>query len=115
MARGFPARHLLRRYALALLSLATVALGIAAAITACTRDDLRFFSGGRPGPAPTSGRDRAVDTLIVGRPADVVGLDPARFAENESVEVCEQIFEHLVRLRADGQDVEPALATAWEV
>jgi peptide/nickel transport system substrate-binding protein len=104
-----------RTYALAGVTLFALALGIGASFAACTRDDLRFFRGERAAPTNASGRDRSTDTLIVGRAADVVGLDPARFAENESVEVCEQIFEHLVRLRADGQDVEPALATAWEV
>src|SRR5689334_2113956 len=103
------------KYALAAVALFALAVGIGASFAACTKDDLRFFSGQRAAPASSSGRDRATDTLIVGRAADAVGLDPARFAENESVEVCEQIFEHLVRLRNDGQDVEPALATAWEV
>ncbi len=108
-------RHTVRTYAIAAVSLAALALGIGAAFTACTQDDLRFFSGRSGSPTSSSGRDRGTDTLIVGRAADVVGMDPARFAENESVEVCEQVFEHLVRLRTDGQDVEPALATAWEI
>ena len=99
----------------ALLVALIACAGALVAPAACSREDLRFFSGGRGATAPSSGRDRGTDTLIIGRPADVVGLDPARFADNESIEVCEQIYEHLVRLRADGQDVEPALATAWEV
>src|SRR4051812_31891707 len=85
-------------------------------VPACSSEDFRFFSGGSSAASTSSsGRDRGSDTLIVGRSIDIVGLDPARFTDKESVEVCEQIYEHLVRLRADGQGVEPALATAWEV
>jgi peptide/nickel transport system substrate-binding protein len=98
------------------LALTMALLACAIALGACSRDDLRFFSGSQKSAAQVaSGRDRDTDTLVVGRSADIVGLDPARFSDNESVEVCEQVYEHLVRLRADGQDVEPALATAWEV
>ncbi len=86
-----------------------------AALVGC--DNFRPFSGTERGArsSMSSGRDRGTDTLIVGRASDIVGLDPARFADNESIEVCEQIYEHLVRLRNDGQDVEPALALSWEV
>jgi peptide/nickel transport system substrate-binding protein len=80
----------------------------------------------------------AEGTLIVGKAGDAMGLDPARVSDDESVEVAEQIFEHLVRyrpastdagresgrggpdeLRSAGGlgplDVEPQLAVAWEV
>ena len=71
------------RYALAGVALFALAVGIGAAFAACTKDDLRFFGRDRSAPTSSSGRDRSTDTLIVGRAADVVGLDPARFAENE--------------------------------
>ena len=54
-------------------------------------------------------------TLLVGRPADVIGLDPARRSDNESIEVTEQVFEHLVRFKRDSNEIEPDLATHWEV
>ena len=53
-------------------------------------------------------------TLLVGRAADAIGLDPARVTDAESVEVAEQIFEHLVRTRRGATEIEPALATRWE-
>lgn len=52
--------------------------------------------------------------LIVGLAGDAMGLDPARVTDAESVEVCEQIYETLVRVGAGGA-IEPALATRWEV
>ena len=55
----------------------------------------------------------APSSLLVGRAADAIGLDPARVTDAESVEVSEQIFEHLVRLDRRG-DIEPALAERWD-
>ena len=72
--------------------------------------------GDRLRPAELAGTTPgAVDTLIVGKPGDAIGLDPARVTDDESVEVCEQIFEHLVRYRPQSTDIEPSLAVAWEV
>ncbi|MBI4511248.1 MAG: ABC transporter substrate-binding protein [Deltaproteobacteria bacterium] len=68
--------------------------------------------------APTTGgdvRDHEPGTLIVGLTADALGLDPARFTDNESVEVCEQVYEHLVRYAQNSVEIEPALATHWDV
>lgn len=65
--------------------------------------------------SPRRVRGEGEGTLIVGRPADAIGLDPARQTDNESVEVAEQIFEHLVRYSPTSLEVEPALATHWEV
>ena len=60
-----------------------------------------------PLPAPT--------VLIVGRTADALSLDPARITDAESAEVTEQIFDHLVRYRRESTEIEPSLATAWDV
>jgi peptide/nickel transport system substrate-binding protein len=54
-------------------------------------------------------------TVMVGRGADVLSLDPARITDSESAEVCEQIFDHLVRYRPRSTEIEPSLATSWEV
>ncbi len=54
-------------------------------------------------------------TVLVGRGADVLSLDPARVTDSESAEVTEQIFDHLVRYRHNSTDIEPALAVRWEV
>jgi peptide/nickel transport system substrate-binding protein len=58
---------------------------------------------------------QAPDTLIVGKASDAIGLDPARVSDDESVEVCEQLYEHLVRYRPSSNEIEPELALSWEV
>jgi peptide/nickel transport system substrate-binding protein len=85
------------------------------AATACGTDSLRLLGGGGSSSSTQRGRDRGTDTLIVGRGADALGLDPARFTDNESIEVCEQIYEHLVRFKPGSTEIEPQLATGWEV
>ena len=63
------------------------------------------------GPLAGSPDDRS---LIVGRAADAISLDPARITDSESVEACEQIYEHLVRQRPGDGQIEPELARSWE-
>jgi peptide/nickel transport system substrate-binding protein len=75
-----------------------VALAAALGVSACT-----------PSAPPSE------STVLVGRGADVLGLDPARVTDSESAEVTEQIFDHLVRYRRESTEIEPALATRWEV
>ncbi len=53
--------------------------------------------------------------LVVGRPVDALGLDPGRISDSESAEVCEQIYDHLVRYAPGGTEIVPALASSWEV
>jgi peptide/nickel transport system substrate-binding protein len=62
-----------------------------------------------------SGRGKVESTVMVGRGNDVLTLDPARVTDSESAEVTEQIFDHLVRYRRSSTEIEPALATHWEV
>jgi peptide/nickel transport system substrate-binding protein len=54
-------------------------------------------------------------TLIVGRAADAIGLDPARVTDSESVEICTQIYESLLRYTPGTNDVEAGLAKSWTV
>ncbi len=54
-------------------------------------------------------------TLIVGRVADAIGLDPARVTDNESVEICGQVYESLLRYKTGTTEVEPGLAESWSV
>ena len=68
-------------------------------------------SGYRVSPA-SSRRDRR--TVVVGRPADAISLDPARVSDNESGEVCEQIYESLLRYKAGSTRIEAGLAERWE-
>ncbi|QTA81561.1 Extracellular solute-binding protein, family 5 [Desulfonema limicola] len=53
-------------------------------------------------------------TIIWGRGADSVSLDPARPIDNESIKVTANIFEGLVRYKDGSTEVEPALAESWE-
>ncbi len=57
---------------------------------------------------------RAKKTLVIGQANAVVGLDPAAVVDNESIDVAEQIFEHLVRYAPNSMDIQPGLATRWE-
>jgi peptide/nickel transport system substrate-binding protein len=85
---------------------------------ACDRPEVfRLLDPGAPvSELKSSGEERAdTTTLIVGRPADAIGLDPARHTDNESVEACEQIYEHLVRWAATSTEIVPSLATSWSV
>ena len=54
-------------------------------------------------------------SIIVGQAADALQLDPARITDSESAQITEQIFDHLVRYRHDSTEIEPGLATAWDV
>jgi peptide/nickel transport system substrate-binding protein len=54
-------------------------------------------------------------TLIVGRPADPISLDPGRITDNESVEIVSQIYEGLVSHRPGSTALEPGLAERWAV
>jgi peptide/nickel transport system substrate-binding protein len=80
-------------------------------LAACRATGLDALFEGEAGPRARSD-DR---TLIIGKPGDVIALDPAVVTDNESVEVIEQLFERLVRYRPGTREIEPALATHWEV
>ena len=71
-------------------------------------------------PACDVGRDvqrghRDPGALVVAQPADVLALDPVRVTDSESIEVGTLLFEGLVHWAPGTTDVEPNLATAWEV
>ena len=65
-------------------------------------------------PAAASTR-RDPTTLVVGRPADALSLDPARVGDNESVEVCEQIYETLLSYDTASKEIRAGLARSWTV
>lgn len=65
------------------------------------------------GSAMHSHRDP--DALIVAQAADVIGLDPIRVTDSESIEASELMFEGLVGWKPGTTDLEPRLATAWSV
>lgn len=53
--------------------------------------------------------------LVVAQPADVIALDPVRATDSESIEVGELVFEGLVGWKPGTTDIEPRLATSWQV
>jgi peptide/nickel transport system substrate-binding protein len=53
--------------------------------------------------------------LVVAQPADVLSLDPVRATDSESIEVGSLIYEGLVGWRPGTTDLEPRLATSWQV
>jgi len=75
------------------------------AIAACAACD--------SGRAPRTGRDP--NTIIVARAADVIALDLARVSDSESIEVGELIYEGLVGWKPGTTEIEPRLATRYEV
>lgn len=53
--------------------------------------------------------------LVVAQAADVIALDPVRATDSESIEVGELLFEGLVGWKPGTTDIEPRLATQWQV
>jgi peptide/nickel transport system substrate-binding protein len=54
-------------------------------------------------------------TLVFGTASDPVVLDGALVSDGESLRVIDQIFETLVSLEAGSTELEPGLATEWEI
>jgi peptide/nickel transport system substrate-binding protein len=54
-------------------------------------------------------------TLVFAGASDPVSLDPALVSDGESIRVATQIFETLIGLKPGTTELEPALATEWEV
>ncbi|HWM88077.1 MAG TPA: ABC transporter substrate-binding protein [Kofleriaceae bacterium] len=71
--------------------------------------------GARPLGSPAAGSHRDPGTLVVGRPADAVSLDPARVSDGESAEACEQIYETLVTYDPETRRIRPGLAESWHM
>src|SRR5260370_22201877 len=75
------------------------------AIAACVACD--------SGRVSRAGRDP--NTIVVARAADVIALDLARVSDSESIEVGELIYEGLVGWKPGTTEIEPRLATRYEV
>jgi peptide/nickel transport system substrate-binding protein len=67
-----------------------------------------------PGSHPLHHR-RDPGVLVVAQAADITGLDLVRVIDSESIEVGEILFEGLARWVPGTTDIEPGLATAWQV
>jgi peptide/nickel transport system substrate-binding protein len=84
-----------------ILLLAATALLLAAA---CGGSDNESEGGGKSG-----------GTLVFAGAADPVSLDGALVSDGESIRVITQLFETLINLKPGTTELEPGLATDWEV
>ena len=96
-----------------LLLLATLlfALGMAG----CGGDDDDDAAGDTSGATETSGGGEAGGDLVFGTAADPVVLDGALVSDGESLRAIDQIFETLVSLKPGTTELEPGLASSWEI
>jgi len=65
--------------------------------------------------APTAAAGKKGGTIVFGRGGDSVGLDPAYETDGNSFMVCDNIYEQLVAYKDETTDVEPGLATSWDI
>lgn len=64
-------------------------------------------------PAKTEPAKQASTTLVWGRGADSVGLDPINETDGESLKVTHQIYDTLLEYKPGGTEVQASLATEW--
>ncbi len=69
--------------------------------------------GGRPDKSQTGPRSRNSIVYTIGN--DISNMDPAQMNDVESALVANQVYEGLVRFKLDSVEVEPCLATTWDV
>lgn len=91
------------------LSLLSLLLIVALVLSACTGDD--STSTDADATDDSTGNDDK--TLIFGRGADSIQLDPSKVTDGESIYVTNQIYDTLVRYKEENTEVRPALATEW--
>lgn len=84
-------------------------LVLAAALTAST------VLTGCGGSTSTSSKTATTKVLTYSRAADSRGLDPAYVDDGESAKVMCNIFEGLVKYKDDSTEIQPGLATSWDI
>jgi peptide/nickel transport system substrate-binding protein len=62
-----------------------------------------------------TGGGRHPRNLVVARASDALLLDPARVADDESVEITEQLYDRLLHWRPGSSEIVPGLAVSWQV
>jgi peptide/nickel transport system substrate-binding protein len=65
------------------------------------------------GSSASSSAGAAATTFVYARGSDSVLLDPQKIDDGESVLVCANVFDSLVRYKRGSVEIEPALATKW--
>ena len=61
------------------------------------------------------GSASAVGTMVFGSSGDAVRLDPGDVTDGESIQRMDNIFEGLVEFGSGTTEIEPCLATSWEI
>ncbi|MDT8715873.1 ABC transporter substrate-binding protein [Clostridium sp. 19966] len=74
-----------------------------------------IFVGCKSKHQATNGGKSTVKTLVYAQGSDPRGLDPAYVDDGESAKVTGNIYEGLVKYKADSTDIEPSLATSWKI
>lgn len=54
-------------------------------------------------------------TLVFGRGGDSSTIDPAHATDGESFYASTQVYDNLVQFKYGTTEIEPALATSWEI
>ncbi|GGE29042.1 ABC transporter substrate-binding protein [Pullulanibacillus camelliae] len=92
-----------------IMSLLLIATGCSSGKDAATQDN---GNGGTT--AADNSKSNGNKTLVFGRGADSVQLDPSKVTDGESMYVTNQIYDTLVRYKQENTEVKPALATDWQ-
>ena len=96
-----------------LLLLATLLLALG--LAGCGGDDDDDAAGDTSGATETSDGGEGGGDLVFGTAADPVVLDGALVSDGESLRAIDQIFETLVSLKPGTTELEPGLASSWEL
>jgi peptide/nickel transport system substrate-binding protein len=65
-------------------------------------------------PKPTE-EPKPEQVLVFGSSGDAVRLDPADVTDGESIQRMDNIFESLVEYKEGSTEIQPALATSWDI
>jgi len=90
------------------MGLLIVAVMLASVLSGC-------IGGEKETPTTTEAKGKYGGTLVFGSSGDAVKLDPADVTDGESIQRMDNIHEGLVRYKAGSTEIEPCLATSWEI
>ena len=83
-----------------------VVLAVAIALTNCTGGSQQQSSGGSAAPA---------GALVYGSTGQPVNLEPGNITDGNSIVVMNQIYNRLMEVKPGTTEIEPSLATQWDV
>ncbi|MDY0394012.1 ABC transporter substrate-binding protein [Virgibacillus halophilus] len=96
------------------LSLLAIFCSLLFVVAACSNDT--GSKGDNKDKAEAEGSGASGDkTLVFGRGTDSIQLDPSKVTDGESLNVTIQIYDTLVKYKQEDTEVQPSLATEWNV